>query len=265
MKCRLSLSEKLRDLRCEFGHTLSELADITGIPTATLQRLESSDEIRTGYQDIVTLAQYYKVSMDYLTGITDNRKQRSTSIDELLLCDEAVAVLKSRKLNNRLIGELIAEPNFANLMQAVEIYIDRKLLPQISTMNGIYKLAETAIKENYSVSDDDEIISFLQEAVISEDDYLRFRITERFGSLMKQLFDKHKKDRLSDEQNETVKEMAEDLKYYLSDKSGADRAKLNLWAKKLGLNISDLSQEEVELFMKVINKSSVLKKAKRRK
>ena len=62
MKCQLSLAEKLRDLRDKNSYNLAAVSEKTGIPVSTLQRLESNDDIRVGYQDIVTLARFYGVS-----------------------------------------------------------------------------------------------------------------------------------------------------------------------------------------------------------
>lgn len=133
MKTKLTLQEKLRDLRDEKKMTLSDLSGVTGIPLSTLQRAEGQEDVRVGYQDIAALAKFYGVSTDYLFGLTDNRQHRHIEVDTLDLSDDAIEILKGEKLNNRLLCELIAHPDFQKLMNAVEIYIDRKILPQINT------------------------------------------------------------------------------------------------------------------------------------
>jgi len=69
LKIKLSLQEKLRDLRDERKLTLSDLSGETGIPLSTLQRTEGQDDVRVGYQDIAALAKFYGVSTDYLFGL----------------------------------------------------------------------------------------------------------------------------------------------------------------------------------------------------
>jgi transcriptional regulator with XRE-family HTH domain len=123
VKTKLTLQEKLRDLRDEQGLTLSMLAGKTGIPLSTLQRMEGREDMRVGYQDVAALAKFYGVSTDYLFGITDNRQFRHIEIDRLRLSDEAVEVLTGDKLNNRLVSELLAHPDFARLIKSVELYI----------------------------------------------------------------------------------------------------------------------------------------------
>ena len=204
MKVNLTLQEKLRDLRDERKLKQQEVADQTGIPLATISRIESNDDNQTSYQTVATLAKFYNVSTDYLFGITDNRQHRNIDIDALALSDNAIEILKGKKLNNRLISELLSHTDFGQLINAVEVYIDKKMMPQMQTLNAVYRLAETTIKENYTDSTEgnasdkrDEILAFLQNAAINEDEYLRFRISERFNAIMKSLFETHKTDKLS--------------------------------------------------------------------
>jgi transcriptional regulator with XRE-family HTH domain len=107
MKCKLTLQEKLRDLRderklvlagcrqyvysrCAGIDILADVEKATGIPISTLQRMESDEDIRVGYQDVMTLAKFYEVSADFLFGLTENRIYRNVAIDELGLTDSAV-------------------------------------------------------------------------------------------------------------------------------------------------------------------------------
>ena len=265
MKVRLTLQEKLRDLRDEKKMTLSDLAGATGIPLSTLQRTEGQDDVRVGYQDIAALATFYGVSTDYLFGLTDNRQHRHIKVDALRLSDTAIETLTGGNLNNRLVSELLAHPEFSRLMSAVEIYIDRKVLPQMNTMNAMYKILENTIKEKFEVADNDEGITLLQETLVDEDDYLRYRISERFNTLMINLFDAHKKDALPDEQASVLHEMKEALQDYPAheEKEQRDRWRLVFWAKKLGLNIMGLTDEELRIFIKTMEKSDAYKQSRR--
>jgi len=222
------------------------------------------EDVRVGYQDIAALAKFYDVSADYLFGLTDNRQYRHIEIDNLNLSDAAIEILKGEKLNNRLLCELITHPDFPSLMNALEIYIDRKMLPQINTMNAIHKLAENTLKSNYEVAENDEIISLLQETVINEDEYLRYRISERFNSIMKSMFYAHKKDALPDEQLSALKDMEQAFRDYPARKEQEEKAmwKMNLFAKQVGLNINELDNEEIEILMKALRKSGAYKQGR---
>jgi len=267
MKCRLTLDEKLRDLRDEEKAILADVEKATGISTSTLQRMERDGETRVGYQDVALLADYYNVSADYLFGMTDLKKYRNVAIDELGLTDDAIEVLIERKLNNRLVSELISHPDAESLFNAIEVYIDRKIHTQVKTMNAVYKMAEETIKANFDMADNDEYMRVLRESVVDEDEYLRYRITERFSTLMKSLFDMHKNDALLEEQAGILEELNECIKTYLDEKKnqGAERAKLVLFAKQIGLNISKLSDEQIAILMKALRESDAYKRNRRRK
>ena len=267
VKVELTLQEKLRDLRDEKKMTLSDLEKAIGIPISTLQRLEGQDDIRASYQDVAALAKFYGVSTDYLFGLTDHRQHRHISIDALRLSDPAVEVLKDGNLNNRLIGELLSHPDFPPLLRTMEIYIDRKVLPQMNTMNAMYKLVEEKLKDKFEVKENDEVIALLQEAVVDEDEYLRFRISVAFNALMRKLFDAHKRDALPEEQTELLQELKTVFDEYPLNKENEEKAKYRylLWTKKLGLNVKHLTEEENKVLMKAIEKSDKLKQHRRRK
>ena len=144
---------------------------------------------------------------------------------------------------------------FAPIVQILNV---RKILPQMNTMNAIYKLAENAIKDMFEVADNDEIISLLQEAVVDEDEYLRYRISERFNAIMKSLFDAYKKDALPEEQASVILEMKSALQDYPAQKQPEEKArwKMTLFAKQIGLNITDLSDEELRILMATLQKSA---------
>lgn len=74
MKCKLTLPEKLKDLRVEHGLSLEQPADATGISRSALGTYETDETREIGGENLRTLAEYYHVSADYLLGITDTKK-----------------------------------------------------------------------------------------------------------------------------------------------------------------------------------------------
>jgi len=257
---KLTVQEKLRDLRDERKLILEKLYEATKISVPTLQRMENNDDYHASYQDIKTLADFYGVSTDYLVGKTESREYGTARIDELNLTNEAIEILKSGKLNNYLVCELLTHPDFQQLLTAIEIYIDRKVLPQMSTVNAMYKFAEKTITKNFKVSSRDEVIAFLQQSVVDEDEYLRYRISERFNVIMKSLFDKHEKNAPPVE-NPIISNLEQDIQYYLDNKDNPARAKLMVLAKQIGLNLTKLSDKEIFIMMKAFEKSELYKRA----
>ena len=70
MKCKITLQERLKDLRVAHNLTLEELAKLTGISKSALGNYENDDYKEINHGNLVTLAQFYSVSTDYLLCLT---------------------------------------------------------------------------------------------------------------------------------------------------------------------------------------------------
>ena len=74
MQVKLTIQERLKDLRVERGLTLEQLADQTGLSKSALGKYETDDFKDISPFSIVTLAKFYGVSTDYLLGMTETRR-----------------------------------------------------------------------------------------------------------------------------------------------------------------------------------------------
>ena len=101
-----TIQERLKDLRLNKRLKLEELAEQTGISKSALGSYEKEDFKEINHGNLITLADFYGVSVDYLLCRTENREQINTPLTELHLNDEMVALLKSGRINNRLLCEL---------------------------------------------------------------------------------------------------------------------------------------------------------------
>ena len=68
MQIKLTIQERLKDLRVERGLTLEQLAEQTGLSKSALGKYEADDFKDISPFSIVTLAKFYGVSTDYLLG-----------------------------------------------------------------------------------------------------------------------------------------------------------------------------------------------------
>lgn len=73
MNPKLTIQEKLKDLRVERKLTLEQLVQETGIFKSALGKYEADDYKDISPFSIVTLAKYYGVSTDYLMGMTETK------------------------------------------------------------------------------------------------------------------------------------------------------------------------------------------------
>lgn len=74
MNIKLTIQERLKDLRTERKMTLEQLSEATGLSRAALGKYETDDFKDISPFSIVTLAKFYGVSTDYLLGLTEQKK-----------------------------------------------------------------------------------------------------------------------------------------------------------------------------------------------
>lgn len=254
MHTKLTLQEKLRDLRDEQKLKLSDVEQATGISVSTLSRFETDEYASVAYQDLLKLANFYGVSMDYLSGMTNHRKYRNTEIDKLWLNDEAVSLLKSKRVNNRLISELLTQEDFIKLLATIEIYIDGKISAGSNALNATIQVAEKAIQKEINLQDREEILAELKEAFIDENACLRYRITERFHNVLQGLFEQHRHSANNGAEALIIDKMEECLDTYFEAKKNDDFPNLQVAIKQLGADISDFSEEEKAVLEKCLSR-----------
>ena len=124
MQTELTLQEKLKDLRMERKLTLEQLAEQTKLSRSALGNYESDEERDISPFALKTLAKFYDVSTDYLLGLTENRKHPDADVASLHLSDEMIELLRSGKINNRLLCEIATHEGFEMLMADMEVYVD---------------------------------------------------------------------------------------------------------------------------------------------
>ena len=95
MKVATSIQERLWELRKDKGLNLEELSKLTGISKSALGSYEKEDYKEINHGNLITLADFYGVSVDYLLCRAENREQINTPLTELHLNDEMVELLKA--------------------------------------------------------------------------------------------------------------------------------------------------------------------------
>ena len=111
--------------------------------------------------NLLTLADFYYVSTDYLLCRTELRKHTNKSVSDLHLNDDAVQILTNEKYNPLLLSELIFHENFHKFMIDLEIYIDGFNDKGIQIANALAPLeSKTTVSTVLSLSQSNSYISF---------------------------------------------------------------------------------------------------------
>ena len=246
MKCKLSIQEKLKDLRIERGLSLQELSEQTGLSRAALGNYETDDYKEITHKAVVILADFYDVTSDYLLGLTENREQHPFAVDELGLDDDTVDLLKSGKLNVRLICEMIKHPEFVNLLSDLEIYVDNLAGMQIRNMNTMIEQTRLRLQNN-GVPDSDHYMKTLAAASINEDNYFNNLLGNDIVKIAKDLRVVHGKDADTGDPITPVEDMLSTFDE-LKKADNATQAQMVMYSKLFKINFTKMDPYEFKTF-----------------
>ena len=199
MQIKMTMGEKLKDLRVERGLTTKQLCQATGISEAVYNGLENDADRDTGYSRIIALAKFYEVPTDYLLGFTESRITKNIELKQLHLTDKAIEILINRKQNNHLLSQIIEHQDFSNLINSIDVYVRQLAAPNIGTINNMTKVVQHGIENYYSESKDkpegyNSTLNYINETLVNDDDYLRFRISERFNQILRDVYNANKEN-----------------------------------------------------------------------
>ena len=192
---KTTMGEKIKDLRVERRMTTKQLAQATGISEAVLNGLENDNGRDVGYSRIIDLAKLFDVPTDFLLGFTESRITKNIELKSLGLTDKAIEVLLAKRQDNELLSKLIEHREFANLINAIDLYVRQLAAKSINTINNLTAVVQRGV-ENYSIGAGapdryDEAINYINETKVNEDEFLQYRITERFNQILRDLYAEH--------------------------------------------------------------------------
>ena len=110
------------------------------------------------------LAKFYGVSTDYLMGMTETKNHPNTDLHDLHLSDDMTTLLKSGKINNRLLCEMATHKNFQRLMVDMEIFVDRIADMRIRDTNAVLEATRQQVMEKYNPGENDLYVRTLELA-----------------------------------------------------------------------------------------------------
>lgn len=258
MYVKLSIPERLKDLRIECHLTLEQLAEQTGLSKSALGKYETDDFKDISPFAIAELAAFYGVSADYLMGLTETKNHPNTALHELHLSDDMIAILKSGILNNRLLCEIVTHEDFRRFLVDAEIYIDHIADMRINDMNAILAAVRQRIMQYKDIDNSDLYVRTLEVAQVHEDEYFEHIFATDIGAILKDIRDKHKSD------STTADEMSsyEKLQYALSgihNADGDEGDKIRTLLAKLGCDNSTITDMDLSSMIEVWKQSGLFK------
>ena len=143
-----NLHDRLRELREAHGiRSQYKLADKIGINRSTYSRLESGETKTISSDILIKLAELYNVPTDYILGLTDTPEKTGFDIRELGLTVEAAKVLYMKKVDRRVVNELLINEKFGAATRSIASYFSDSIARQIQIQNELLDHSAGIVEE----------------------------------------------------------------------------------------------------------------------
>jgi transcriptional regulator with XRE-family HTH domain len=258
MYTKLTISERLKDLRTERHMTLQELANQTKISKSALGKYESDDYKDISPFAITTLANFYGVSTDYLLGMTESRKHPNTDLSELHLNDDMIELLSSGKINTRLLCEIATHADFRKLLIDIEICVDRIAAMRLDDYNLSLEATRQMIDQQYSPGGTDLHMRTLEVAQVKAEEYFNYLVHDDIDGIIRDIREMHTKDSsTADEEQPSLEEIQELFEEAVSSENN-DEMFISYFCEQLGIPYEKLTSEEYTTLVGLLHKSPML-------
>ena len=262
MYIKLTIPERLKDLRVERGLTLEQLAEETGLSKSALGKYEADDFKDISPFSIATLAKFYGVSTDYLMGLTETKNHPNTDLHDLHLSDDMITVLKSGKINNRLLCEMGTHEDFQRLMTDIEIYVDRIADMRINDLNAVLHVVRQQVIAEHNPGENDLNVRTLELGQIDEDEYFSHVIHKDMGQIIRDIRDAHRTDATTADVASPAAEAQRQLQEAMQFEGSSQEKQVRALCGQLGIPYDNLTPDEFAGLIAALKKSDILKETR---
>ena len=259
MQPKLTIQERLKDLRVERGLTLEQLSAETGISKSALGKYEADDFKDISPFSTVALAKFYGVSTDYLLGLTEQKNHPNTELEALHLGDDAIEVLRTGKFNHRLLSELICHKDFQRFMLDTEIYVDRIADMRVNDMNAVLEAVRQMTLMKNGGEENDLHLRTLEVAQIREDEYFGSLIAGDLKDILRDIRSEHRPDTMTADETSLVATVQGQLQDAMNFEGSVEEKKAKALLATLGIDYDAITMEQFVNLIEVLKLSKHLK------
>ena len=259
MQPKLTIQERLKDLRVERGLTLEQLSAETGISKSALGKYEADDFKDISPFSMVELAKFYGVSTDYLLGLTEQKNHPNTELDALHLGDDAIEVLRTGKFNHRLLSELICHKDFQRFMLDAEIYVDRIADMRVNDMNAVLEAVRQMALMKNGGEENDLHLRTLEVAQIREDEYFGSLIADDLKGILRDIRSEHRPDTMTADEVSFAENIQNQLRDAMNFEGSSEEKKAKALLATLGIDYDAITMEQFVNLIEVLKLSRHLK------
>ena len=259
MQVKLTIGERLKDLRTAQKLTLEQLAAEVGISKSALGKYESDNGKDISPYSILLLADYYGVSCDYLMGRTETKNHPNTALHELHLGDASIDVLRTGKFNHRLLSELICHKDFQRFMLDAEIYVDRIADMRVNDMNAVLEAVRQMALIKNGGEENDLHLRTLEVAQIREDEYFGSLIADDLKGILHDIRSEHRPDTMTADEVSFAENIQNQLRDAMNFEGSSEERQIRSFLATFGIDYDKLSKEQFVSLIEILKLSKYLK------
>ena len=252
--------ERLKDLRN--GKNIDTVAEATGISASALSNYENDKITDISSYNLTKLARYYDVSVDYILGLKEQMRIDDTPIESLHITDKMIDLLRSGKMDNLLLSEIVTHDNFLQFMYDAEAYVEGMTAPLIDDFNSGLDLLRRFISRKYNV-ENDAVITALNLGKLEDGILIKEALHKDMDSVLDEIreYFRNKENSFSVDPSDelTLEEKKKITKEALGYPAGSDEQCAFVFCNTLKINISKVSKDDFKTFGKVLKKSMLVR------
>ena len=149
------MGERIRILRERMGLTAKELADQIGISASTQSRIENAEENRIYSDLLLKYADFFHVTLDYLTGRTEIEGIPATIVS-LGLTKKAAENILHRRADQEILNRLLESDSFCSLTRYMFAYLSGQSVVGLKARNDTILSFEKSVLQSLGDEDRDQ-------------------------------------------------------------------------------------------------------------
>ncbi len=261
MYCKTTLQERLKDLRVERKLNLEQLSKQTGISSSALSEYENNEYKEINHGNLITLADFYGVSVDYLICHSENRVLEGKEIRDLHMTDDVLKILTSGKINNRLLCEMIKHEKFQELLTHMEVFVDGHATDWFHMFQTIAELNRQTLLKTQSPDTYDIGNITLNAADIDDSWFYEHLTQELWYDIIRDIRIDHEHDPGSTPTNSPNQQLIQQMFEAAAKGSDPVEVSARVTATALQGNYDKMPEQDKNWLKKLLGKSKVFKQS----
>lgn len=139
--------QRIADLCKDYGISQKELAEKIGLSAPQLSRIISGKTSTINSDALIGIAETFKVSTDYILGLSSISVRKSYDISQLGLSENAIKGLVTETIDVEILNHLLENPKFSQLLNLIRIYFEDSIALGMMSRNDMINMATMSLSE----------------------------------------------------------------------------------------------------------------------